>query len=147
MFIYYTKEGKLTCIYYGDISFSKLHRLDGPAVEWFDGSKEWWINGKRHRLDGPAIEYSNGSKEWWVNGKQHRLGGPAVIFADGSEEWWVNDKLYRLDGPAIIWSNGDEEWYINGRKLNTKEVEKWINENNINLKTKQHQALFMLRFG
>lgn len=23
-----------------------LHRLDGPAVEWPDGSKEWWIEGK-----------------------------------------------------------------------------------------------------
>lgn len=23
----------------------KLHRLDGPAVEWNDGGKEWWING------------------------------------------------------------------------------------------------------
>ncbi len=21
----------------------KLHREDGPAVEWDDGSKEWWI--------------------------------------------------------------------------------------------------------
>ena len=24
----------------------KLHREDGPAVEWVDGSKEWYINGK-----------------------------------------------------------------------------------------------------
>ena len=22
-----------------------LHRTDGPAIEWVDGSKEWWING------------------------------------------------------------------------------------------------------
>ena len=23
------------------------HRLDGPAVQWPDGSKEWWVNGKQ----------------------------------------------------------------------------------------------------
>jgi len=30
--------------------------------------KAWYLNGKRHRIDGPAIEYVDGSKEWWVNG-------------------------------------------------------------------------------
>ena len=25
----------------------QLHRLDGPAVEHADGSKEWWVNGKK----------------------------------------------------------------------------------------------------
>jgi len=56
-------------------------------------------------------------------------------------------KLHRLDGPAIVWYDGDKDWYINGKKLNTKKVEAWIKNNNINLKTKAHQALFMLRFG
>ncbi len=37
-----------------------------------DGSKEWYLNGKRHRIDGPAIEWSNGTKEWWVNGKRYK---------------------------------------------------------------------------
>jgi len=56
MITYYTKEGKSTCTYTGDIPFNKLHKLDGPAIELENYSKEWWINGKRHRLDGPAIE-------------------------------------------------------------------------------------------
>jgi hypothetical protein len=46
-----------------------LHRADGPALEWADGSKEWYVNGKLHRADGPAVEYSDGYKAWWVNGK------------------------------------------------------------------------------
>ena len=25
---------------------NKLHREDGPAVEWADGSKWWYLNGK-----------------------------------------------------------------------------------------------------
>ena len=42
----------------------KLHREDGPAVEYTDGTKCWCRNGKRHREDGPAVEYANGYKEW-----------------------------------------------------------------------------------
>jgi len=58
--------------------------------------------------------------------------------------------LHRVNGPAVIFStlsNKDNEWWINGKQLNTKEIETWIKNNNINLKTKQHQVLFMLRFG
>jgi hypothetical protein len=44
----------------------EYHRTDGPAIEWSDGSKEWWVDGKRHRTDGPAVVCCNGHKEWWV---------------------------------------------------------------------------------
>jgi len=49
----------------------KKHREDGPAIEGYDGSKEWWVNGKYHREDGPAIEYANGVKSWWLNGSEY----------------------------------------------------------------------------
>ena len=30
----------------------------------------WYINGRRHREGGlPAVEWSNGDKEWYLNGK------------------------------------------------------------------------------
>jgi hypothetical protein len=45
----------------------QLHKLDGPAIEWLNGEKEWWRNGMRHREDGPAFIYANGDKEWWIN--------------------------------------------------------------------------------
>ena len=35
-----------------------------------DGSKKWYLNGKRHREDGPAVEWADGSKEWYLNGKK-----------------------------------------------------------------------------
>ena len=50
---------------------NQLHRLDGPAIEYSDGDKAWWQNGKRHRLDGPAYEGSDGSKAWWIEGKKY----------------------------------------------------------------------------
>ena len=48
----------------------KLHRVDGPAVEYYDGSKQWYFEDKFHRVDGPAVEYVDGSKEWYINNKQ-----------------------------------------------------------------------------
>lgn len=67
----------------------ELHRLDGPAIEYNDGDKEWWVAGQRHRIDGPAIEWSDGVKEWWVAGKRHREDGPAVIFGKKCK-WFLN---------------------------------------------------------
>jgi hypothetical protein len=60
---------------YGSIFFKlpngKLHRENGPAVEFTNGSKAWYINGKRHREDGPSCEWSNGDKWWYINGIRH----------------------------------------------------------------------------
>jgi hypothetical protein len=48
-----------------------LHREDGPAIEGYNGYKEWFLNGICHREDGPAIEYSYGGKEWYLNDKAY----------------------------------------------------------------------------
>ncbi len=42
-------------------------------AEYPTGKKEWWFNRKLHRTDGPAIEYSNGAKEWFLKGYWYRL--------------------------------------------------------------------------
>lgn len=47
----------------------ELHREDGPAIECADGTKYWYLNGKRHREDGPAVELCSGSKHWYLNGE------------------------------------------------------------------------------
>jgi hypothetical protein len=41
----------------------KLHRVDGPAVEYVNVFKIWYVDGKRHRIDGPAVEWADGDKE------------------------------------------------------------------------------------
>ena len=46
----------------------KLHRTDGPAIEWADGYRAWYQNGKQHREDGPAVKYPDGYREYWVHG-------------------------------------------------------------------------------
>ena len=73
---------------------NKLHRINGPAIEYADGEKQWYQNGKRHRIDGPAIEYVNGYKAWYKNGKRHRDNGPAIIWVNDKKEYWLyNNKV------------------------------------------------------
>lgn len=114
------------------------------------GFKLWYLpsRGKDyiHRIDGHAVEWSDGHKEWWIDCKQHRLDGPAIIYSDGTKAWYINDKLHRLDGPAVEDADGTKEWYIDGNELSTKEVETWIKKNKIDLKTEAGQVAFKLRW-
>lgn len=86
-----------TSWYEDDMLPRTLHREDGPAVEWYDGFKEWYFHGERHREDGPAVEDINGSFHWFKHGKRHREDGPATYTSDreselfSTSEWWFND--------------------------------------------------------
>jgi hypothetical protein len=42
----------------------------GELYEYDIGSKYWYLNGARHREDGPAIDNFDGTKEWWINDEQ-----------------------------------------------------------------------------
>ena len=37
-----------------------------------NGTKEWYLNGKRHREDGPAVEWASGTNHWFLNGEIYR---------------------------------------------------------------------------
>ena len=41
------------------------------VIVYNDGSKFWYLNGKRHREDGPAVEYADGDKFWYLNGTKY----------------------------------------------------------------------------
>jgi len=57
-----------------------------------DGTKRWYLNGKLHREDGPAIEYTDGNKFWCLNGKLHRTDGPACEYFGGYKQWYINNE-------------------------------------------------------
>ena len=92
----------------------RLHRLDGPAIEWADGRRDWLQNGLRHRDGGPAVETADGYRAWYQNGHLHRLDGPASMREDGERAWYQNGLLHRTDGPAIEYADGTYEWCLNG---------------------------------
>ena len=87
-----------------------------------NGDKVWYINKKIHREDGPAVEYANGDKVWYINDKIHREDGPAVEYADGAKRWYINGKRHREDGPAIECVGGYKEWYLNGKCVTEQDV-------------------------
>ena len=41
------------------------------TVKVFDcGTKHWYLDNNLHREDGPAIEWADGDKSWFLNGKK-----------------------------------------------------------------------------
>lgn len=68
---------------------------DSTPYVYHDGCVIWKnADGQWHRLDGPAWEYPNGTKQWWVNHFLHRLDGPAIEWADGGKSWYINGEKY-----------------------------------------------------
>lgn len=66
------------------------------------GDAYWYQDGKLHRIDGPAVEYAKGDKFWYQHGELHRLDGPAVEYSNGYKFWYQNSILYRDDdGPVV----------------------------------------------
>jgi hypothetical protein len=47
---------------------------DEPAYIAKDGDKAWYKDGELHREGKPAVEYANGTVEWWIDGIQMTAG-------------------------------------------------------------------------
>ncbi len=75
-----------TIIYYNEQD--QCHREDGPALEYTNGEKYWYINNLLHRIGGPAEILSCGTRIWRKNGLKHKLNAPAVIYRLGKIEFW-----------------------------------------------------------
>ena len=120
----------------GDIYWfkgGKLHREDGPALEWPDGTKFWFINGQNHRENGPAIEWANGDKRWYFNGNLHREDGPAIESSNGTRMWYFNGLCHREDGPAYEGTLG-EMWFLDDVRYTEDEFKIQLAKNQLNEK-------------
>jgi hypothetical protein len=85
-----------------------------------DGIITYFVDNKLHREDGPAIIYPNGTKFWYKEGNNHREVGPAKVWVDGNEEWWLNGELHREDGPAGDYTKGSYgscTWWLKGIRI------------------------------
>jgi len=89
---------------------SKRRRNDiHKRWEWINDDKVW------HKQDSPAVEYDNGNKFWYINGKRHREDGPAVEWYYGGIEYYLDDFIYSyLDWLHIIRNRKLEE-LLNGK--------------------------------
>jgi hypothetical protein len=69
---------------------------DNPTFIDYNGSK-FWKNKKNqlHRIGGPAVDHFDGSKSWYVNDKLHRLDGPAMVWPSGNNQWYKNNVRFK----------------------------------------------------
>ena len=69
MIKYFTKVKRGMVSDIKDIPFSKLHRVNGPAIEGPNGLREWWINGELLKTNNKPIEWFDGRKRRRVEKK------------------------------------------------------------------------------
>jgi hypothetical protein len=55
------------------------HRLNGPAIEWRDGTEYWYRHGKLHRDDGPATNWPPGQEEWHKDGVKYEPSAHEIM--------------------------------------------------------------------
>ena len=79
-----------------------------------NGTKQWYNeHDQLHRTDGPAIIYPNGTQYWYINGTPHRLDGPAIESQDGTQYWYIHgNQLTEAEYYDIIQSEEHLNWYL-----------------------------------
>ena len=57
------------------LSYNKYHNIPYKQLngiyEVEDYGILYYLNGKKHRLDGPAIEWNDGDKYYYIEGKKY----------------------------------------------------------------------------
>lgn len=74
-----------------------------------------------------------------------------AYYTDGIITYWYlpskgETYWHREDGPAFVDMDGSKHWWFNDIQLPTGEVEDWLEENKVDLKTDEGQMAFKLRW-
>jgi len=118
-----------------------LHREDGPARIYANGTKQWFNNGLLHRENGPAVEANHEYCKkivYYKHGKKHNERGPAYVEVWNFEhviKYFYEDELHHLQGPAFFinkksWNKKkmkqvEQHYYIFGKYLTQSKFEKY----------------------
>lgn len=79
------------------------------------------VNGLLHRVDGPAIIYTNGTQVWYHNGEIHREDGPAITWGD-TKVYANHGYLHNINGPTVICRQHGfhNQYFLYGYKVDKK---------------------------
>lgn len=70
----------------------KFHRKNGPAWIQKSGYQYWFQRGKLHREDGPAIEYANGEHSYYLNDVYYTKRKWEVV----RQQWIFDNNIKKL---------------------------------------------------
>ena len=82
-----------TLVWYNECGL--IHRNGNPAVIYYDGDQEWWVNDLCHRIDGPAVIYAKGGYEWWINGRE--ITNEVAQWMEDREVTWPWDDATQVE--------------------------------------------------
>lgn len=106
----------------------RLHKEDGPALAFEDGSQMWYKHGLVHRVGGPAI---TGKRQCMKRDDQLMDGTWAIqSCVVKSLEWFVNGLRHRTDGPAVERDDLIFEYWTNGQRLHEDEFYLYVDTTN-----------------
>lgn len=77
--------------------------------------KIYWSNGKIHRQDGPAVIYEDGTQEWWLEGRRHRYDGPAIYNPDKKLSIYI--KHGKIENQLSTYYGSSIEMYVEPDKI------------------------------
>ena len=84
------------CLIHGDPAHQVLYQVSGEIqpCRIKDEVRYTDEHGELHRDDGPAVMWPNGTQEWYQHGQLHRDDGPTWIFSDGTQVWhWRGERV------------------------------------------------------
>lgn len=99
----------------------ELHNVAGPAREWMDGLKEYFVNGKRHRENGPAVILPNKEEYYYLYD---------ALF-DSKEAYEHRIQILKTDNPMPISdiSNSQEKENVDlpskSKKSDKNKINQW----------------------
>ena len=64
---------------------------------WAHGETNFFKDGELHREDGPAQIFQNGTERWWLFSRLHRLDGPAVVRTTGRHDFYLHGVHFPLE--------------------------------------------------
>ena len=84
---------RMTGYYETGIRMAKRRYRRVGMVLWFDDK------GRLHREDGPASIWPDGTQYWYRRGRDHFAHGPSDLWADGLVRWYEDNKYLREREP------------------------------------------------
>lgn len=68
----------------------------GIAI-WPNGTKAWYVNGKLHRMDGPAVEYPNGYRRRCTSISRYHIRGRPYL----EKFFWQHPGVIAAQKPVL----------------------------------------------